>query len=108
MSPDASQRAQWLEVAQFQTEDRALQFREDFMWLVGHDGSGGITGPALAAVVAEESGLGGGWQVMDGATLEHIEAGEWSLVHLRDDWQPRLNDPSPQQTIETSGFDLDL
>jgi hypothetical protein len=43
---DTPERAQWLELAQFPTEDRAKQFREDFMSLVGTDEIGHITGPA--------------------------------------------------------------
>src|SRR5690606_8346247 len=45
VSPETPQRAQWLEVVQFQTEDRANQFRDDFMSLVGSDELGNITGP---------------------------------------------------------------
>jgi hypothetical protein len=63
--PDTPERARWLEVAQFQTEDRAQQFREDFMSLVEADEPDGITGPALAGVIADDLEMGSQWQMMD-------------------------------------------
>lgn len=108
VSPDAPPRAQWLEVAQFQTEDRAQQFREDFMSLVGAEELGNITGPALAGVIAEDLEIDSQWQTMDKQTLEQLKAEKWSLTHRRDHWRPRLDEVSPPQAIEISGFDLDL
>jgi len=77
VSPDAPQRAQWLEVAQFQTEQRAQQFHEDFMSLVGNDELGNITGPALAGVIADDLEMDSRWQVMDKQTLEQCGAVEF-------------------------------
>jgi len=108
VSPEAPQRAQWLEVAQFQTEERANQFREDFMSLVGHDELGNITGPALAGVIAEGLEIDSRWQVMDRQTLERLKAEDWSLTYQQGHWRPRLDEVSPPQAIEISQFDLDL
>lgn len=54
LSPEVLQRAQWLEVAQFQTEERAQQFKDDFMSLVGSEELDHIIGPALAEVIADD------------------------------------------------------
>lgn len=106
--PDAPQRAQWLEVAQFQTEDRARQFHEDFMSLVESDELMHVTGPMLASTVADDLGMDSRWQVMDKQTLEQLTAGEWSLTRQREHWQPRLDEGSPQQAMEASNVELDL
>ncbi len=108
VSPDAPQRAQWLEVAQFQTEDRAQQFREDFMSLVGSDELDAITGPALADVIADDLGMDGTWQVMDGEALERVKAGEWRVIHSAETWQPRLNEVSPHHTVQAADIEIDL
>ncbi|MGQ9855086.1 MAG: hypothetical protein ACUVTG_17000 [Candidatus Oleimicrobiaceae bacterium] len=107
LSPDTLQRAQWLEVAQFQAEDRAQQFREDFMSLVGTDKRSNAIGPALAKGIAGDLGLDSDWQVMDGESLEKLKAGEWGVTHPAEAWQPRLNEASsPAQ--EAAYLDLDL
>jgi len=88
VSPDAPQRAQWLEVAQFQTEQRAQQFREDFMSLANADEASRLSGPALAEAVANDLGMGGGWQVMDQSALEQLQEGKWSCTHEVGKWRP--------------------
>ena len=108
LSPDASERAQWLEVAQFQTEERANQFREDFMSLVGNDELGNITGPALAGVVADDLGMDGQWQTMDKQSLAQLKAGEWRVTHPAEEWEPRIEErASPTQAVEAVSLDID-
>lgn len=108
VAPNRPERAQWLEVAQFQTEERATKFRDDFMSLVGADDLGNITGPELAGVIADDLEMDSRWQVMDGAELEQLKAEKWSLSHQPEHWRPRLDEVSPQQAIEAASFDLDL
>ena len=101
MSPATPEHAQWLEVAQFQTEDRALQFREDFMSLVGADKRSNAIGSALAEGIAGDLGLGGKWQVMDGEALEKLKAGEWAVTHPRAEWYPAWDAiPPPEVSPE--------
>lgn len=45
--------AQWLEVAHFQSKDRTVQFREDFMLLVGNDNLGTVTESVFARAIAD-------------------------------------------------------
>jgi hypothetical protein len=107
LSPEAPQRAQWLEVAQFQTEERANQFREDFMSVAGMDELSDLTGPGFAEAVAGDLGMDGQWQVMDKESLEKLKAGEWAVEYPGVQWQPRLNEvSSPAQ--EAAYLDLDL
>jgi hypothetical protein len=96
--------AQWLEVAQFQTENRARQFREDFMSLVRTDELGIITGPALAAVIADDLEMDSQWQTMDGLALEKLKAGEWSVGCQSDQWKPIEHDRLPHPAV----FDVEL
>ena len=96
ISPDVPHYAQWLEVAQFQTEERAQQFREDFMSLSGMEELSHITGPAFAKAVADDLEMDGQWQVMDEQSLEQLKAGEWRVIHPEVAWQPRLVMPSNQ------------
>jgi hypothetical protein len=88
LSPDTPERGQWLEVAQFQTEGRANQFRDDFMSLVESDESGHVTGPLLAGVIADDLEMDSRWQIMDQAALEKLKAGEWAITHGANNWQP--------------------
>mgnify|MGYP005845363137 CR=1 FL=1 len=108
LSPEASQRAQWLEVAQFQAEDRAQQFREDFMSLVGADKRSNAIGPALAEGIAGDLGLDGDWQTMDRESLEKLKAGEWGVTHPAEAWQPPLDEVSANRAIGVPTVDLDL
>jgi hypothetical protein len=97
---DTPERAQWLEVAQFPTEDRAKRFREDFMSLVDADELGHITGPALARVIADDLEMDSQWQIMDKTALEKLKAGEWGVVHTVGDWQPWMGDSTPPRSLE--------
>lgn len=109
VSPDEPQRAQWLEVAQFQTEQRAQQFHEDFISLVGADELGNITGPALAGVIADDLAMDSQWQVMDKESLAQLKSGEWHITHKPDEWEPRVGESaSPAQAIEAASPDIDL
>ena len=107
VSPDAPQRAQWLEVAQFQTEQRAQQFHEDFMSVSGMEEMSHITGPAFAQAVADDLGMDSQWQTMDEQSLEQLKAGEWRLTHPETEWQPRLNEAS-NPALEAAYLDIDL
>jgi hypothetical protein len=106
LSPDTPERAQWLEVAQFQTEDRARQFRDDFISLAESDESGYVTGPLMAGVIADDLEMDSQWQVMDKAALEKLKAGEWSVVHAASEWRPRIDETAP--AVDPTAFDLDL
>ncbi|MBI5961730.1 MAG: hypothetical protein HY866_23535 [Chloroflexi bacterium] len=105
LSPEAPQRAQWLEVAQFQTEDRAKQFRDDFMSLSGMEELSHITGPAFANAVADDLGMESRWQIMDQPALEKLKTGAWSVVHIAAEWQPRMYEVPPTP-LETSSIDF--
>jgi len=107
ITPDAPQRAQWLEVAQFQTEQRAQQFHEDFMSLSGMEELSHITGPAFAKAVADDLGMNSQWQTMDEQSLEQLKAGEWRVTHPETEWQPRLNEAS-NPALEAAYLDIDL
>ncbi|MEB2286596.1 MAG: hypothetical protein OZ934_00630 [Anaerolineae bacterium] len=107
LSPEAPERGQWLEVAQFQTEERANQFREDFMSLADMDELSDITGPGFAEAVAGDLGMSGGWQVMDKESMEKLKAGEWVVEHPAEQWQPRMNEAS-SPAVEAAYLDLDL
>jgi hypothetical protein len=106
--PETPERAQWLEVAQFRTEDRAQQFQQDFMSLAGSDELGHITGPMLAGVIADDLEMDSQWQVMDKPMLEKLNAGEWGVVHVVDDWHPRMGEISSDPAAEPTSPDLDL
>lgn len=108
LSPEAPQRAQWLEVAQFQTEDRAKQFKADFMSLAGSEELDHVTGPALAGVIADDLGMESRWQIMDQPALDRLKANEWGVVHTPPEWQPRLDETSPIQAVSAASVDLDL
>ena len=108
LSPDTLQQAQWLEVAQFQAEDRAQQFREDFMSLVGTDKRRNSIGPALAEGLAGDLGLNSHWQTMDRESLEKLKAGEWGVTHPAEAWQPPLDEVSANRAIGVPTVDLDL
>ena len=108
IAPDAPERAQWLEVAQFQTKDLANQFRDEFMSLVGNDELGNVTGPALAGVIADDLEMDSQWQMMSGQTLEELKAGEWHTTHETQQWHPRLDEISPDRAVEISEPDIDL
>jgi hypothetical protein len=108
LSPETPERAQWLEVAQFQTEDRARQFQTDFMALAGSEELGHITGPMLAGVIADDLEMDSQWQIMDKAALEKLKAGEWGVVHPTGEWQPRMDETSPTQAVSAASMDLDL
>ena len=95
-------------MAQFQTEDRAKQFQDDFKSLVEADEPGGITGPALAGVIADDLEMGSQWQMMDEPSLEQLKAGEWTVAHPADAWQPRLDEVSPNHSIDAADLDMDL
>ncbi len=107
VSPDAPQRAQWLEVAQFQTEDRANQFRDDFMSLAGMEELSHIPGPAFAKAVADDLKMDSRWKTMDEQSLEQLKAGEWRVMHPAEAWQPRLNEAS-NPALEAVNLDVDL
>jgi len=107
LSPEAPECGQWLEVAQFQTEERAQQFREDFMSLANADEASRLSGPAFAEAVANDLGMGGGWQTMDRESLEKLKAGEWAVEHPAEQWQPRLNEAS-SPALDAAYHDLDL
>jgi len=92
LSPEAPERGQWLEVAQFATEERANRFREDFLAVVSREH---LTGPRFAEAIAGETGLGGEWQRLDRETLEAIQAGEWSLTYPHAGWHPAGDAISP-------------
>jgi hypothetical protein len=98
---------QWLEVAQFQTEERAQQFREDFMSVAGMEEMSHLSGPGFAEAVAGDLGMSGGWQTMDQEALEKLKAGEWALEHPAEVWQPRLNEAS-NPALDAAYLDLDL
>jgi hypothetical protein len=107
LSPEAPERGQWLEVAQFATEERATKFRDDFMSVAGMEELSDLTGPGFAEAVAGDLGISGGWQVMDKESMERFKAGEWEVEHPAEQWQPRLNEvSSPAQ--EAAYLDLDL
>ncbi len=108
LSPDAPERAQWLEVAQFQTEDRARQFRDDFMSLAESDESGHVTGPLLAGVIADDLEMASQWQIMDQAALENLKAGEWGVSHPAMAWRPLPDQVLPDQEVGAANLDLDL
>jgi hypothetical protein len=108
LSPDTPERGQWLEVAQFQTEDRARQFRDDFLSLVESDQSGHVTGPLLAGVVADDLEKDSQWQIMDQAALEKLKAGEWGVSHPATAWRPLLDQVSPDQEVGAADLDIDL
>jgi hypothetical protein len=108
LSPEAPQRAQWLEVAQFQTEDRAQKFRGDFMWLAGSEELDHVTGPALAGFIADDLKMNSQWRIMDQPELEKLRAGEWGIVHNAGEWQPQMDGPSPTQPANAITIDLDL
>lgn len=108
LSPATPERAQWLEVAQFQTEDRAQKFKDDFLSLAGSDELGHITGPMLAGVIADDLEMDSRWQILDQAALEKLKASEWAVTHEADNWRPRLSEVSPNHVIEATNFDLDL
>jgi len=108
LSPEAPQRAQWLEVAQFQTENRARQFKDDFMSLAGSEELDHITGPALAGFIADDLGMDSQWQAMNKQSLEQLKAGEWGVTHPREAWQPRLDEASPDHAVEVINLDIDL
>jgi len=61
----------------------------------------------LAEAVANDLGMGGGWQTMDKESLEKLKAGEWAVEHPAEAWQPRLNEAS-SPAIEAASLDLDL
>jgi len=103
VSPNAPQRAQWLEVAQFQTEDRANQFRDDFMSLAGMEELSHIPGPVFAKAVADDLGMGSQWQTMDQQTLDHLATGQWHVTHDQVAWYPMEDKAHPQPS-----FDMDL
>jgi len=104
LSPDSPERAQWLEVAQFQTEERAQRFREDFMAVAGSDELGHITGPALAGVIADDLEMDSRWQIMTQPELEKLKAGEWAVPHETSIWRPCRADTPPE--FCTNGIDL--
>jgi hypothetical protein len=108
VAPDSTECAMWLEVAQFQTEDRANQFKDDFMSLVKSDELDHITGPALAGFIADDLGTESQWQTMNQATLDKLNAGKWTISHAEDAWQPRLNGDLPNHTIEVASIDIAL
>ncbi len=102
--PETPERAQWIEVAQFRTEDRARQFQQDFMSLVGNDELGNFTGPALAGVIADDLEMDSQWQVMDKQTLEELKAGAWITSHEKEDWSPM--ERSLSSLSPSTDFDL--
>jgi len=91
LSPESPERGQWLEVAQFATEERANQFREDFMSVAGMEELSDLTGPGFAEAVAGDRGMSGGWQVMDKESLEKLKAGEWAVGCDNSRWRPLVN-----------------
>jgi hypothetical protein len=98
----------WLEVAQFQTEDRANQFKDDFMSLVESDELDHVTGPALAGFIADDLGTNSQWQSMNQLSLEKLNASDWSVIHPTDEWYPKLDKVLPNQAIEAGSIDLDI
>ena len=104
LSPDSPERGQWLEVAQFQTEDRAQQFRDDFMSLVDQDEMGNITMPALAEVIADDLEMDSQWQTMDRESLDKLKAGEWNVTDEAQNWRPHPDAVSQPEI--TLGLDL--
>jgi hypothetical protein len=108
LSPEAPQRAQWLEVAQFQTEERAKQFKDDFMSLTGSEELDHVTGPALAGVIADDLGMESRWQIMDQPALDRLKSNEWGVIHVPTDWQPRMDETSPTQEMSAASLDLGL
>jgi hypothetical protein len=108
IAPDSTERAMWLEVAQFQTEDRAKQFQDDFMSLAGSEELYHITGPALAGFIADDLGMDSQWQAMNKHALEQLKAGEWGVTHPHEAWQPRLDEASPDHAVEVINLDIDL
>jgi hypothetical protein len=105
VAPDSTDCGMWLEVAQFQTEDRAKQFKDDFMSLVESDELDHVTGPALAGFIADDIGTDSQWQTMNQPMLDKLKAEEWSLTHQPDHWQPRMDETAPVQTVSA---DIDL
>jgi hypothetical protein len=105
-SPDTPERAQWLEVAQFQTEDRAQQFREDFMSLVGTDELGNIRACAGRGNRRRPK-MDSQWQTMDKPSLEQLKAGEWTVAHPEDAWRPRLEEVPSNHAVEAANLDID-
>ncbi|MBI5961721.1 MAG: hypothetical protein HY866_23490 [Chloroflexi bacterium] len=73
-------------MAQFQTEDRAQKFRDDFMSLAGSEELGHVTGPALADFIADDLKMNSRWQTMNQPDLEKLKADEWRIVHSADEW----------------------
>jgi hypothetical protein len=107
LAPEAPERGQWLEVAHFATEERADQFREDFMSVAGMEEMSHLSGPGFAEAVAGDLGMSGGWQVMDKESLEKLKAGDWAVEHPEATWQPRLNEAS-SPALEAAYHDIDL
>jgi hypothetical protein len=108
LSPETPERAQWLEVAQFQTEDRAKQFKDYFMSLAGSEELDHVTGPALAGFIADDLKMDSQWQIMDQLVLDRLKANEWAVVHAPANWQPRLDEPSTSQAVSAASVNLDL
>jgi hypothetical protein len=106
-SPEAPERGQWLEVAQFQTEERAQQFREDLMSVAGMEEMSHLSGPGFAEAVAGDLGMSGGWQTMDQEALEKLKAGEWAIEHPADAWRPRLEEVPSNHAVEAANLDID-
>ena len=102
------ERGQWLEVAQFATEERAQQCCEDFMSLAGSEKLGHITGPMLAGVIADDLEMDSRWQIMDQPALDRLKADEWVIVLTPQEWQPRMDEMPPTQTVSAASVDLDL
>jgi hypothetical protein len=59
----------------------------------------------LAGEIADELEMDSQWQIMD---KEKLKAGEWSVVHPADDWQPRMNETPPAQAVNAADRDPDL
>jgi hypothetical protein len=84
--------SQWLEIGQFETEERAQALKDDFQAVVWTEPFENRIGPDLAELVADEMEMSTEWQPMSAVSLDLLKAGEWTLTHQAADWHPQVDD----------------
>jgi hypothetical protein len=45
----------------------------------------------MSQVEADELGMDGRWQTMNGQSVEQLKAGKWGVTHPAEAWRPRLD-----------------